>query len=132
MFCVYNWGVSQWIVNYQFAEMPDWKTMVLRYLVNYIFFTGWTNFFIVLNSCAMNVIDKNILTVKSSVIWVLCNFAKELQSRAEYPNCSKERKLYHQHGMVCLTLTPTENKERFKFKNMSWLCRQKIASCVQL
>lgn len=50
-----------------------------------LYFLHWLNklFFIVLNSCAMNVIDKNILTVKSSVIWVLCNFAKELQSRAE-------------------------------------------------
>lgn len=64
--------------------MPDGKTMVLRYLqIIFSSLAEQTFFFIVLNSCAMNVIDKNILTVKSSVCWVLSNFAKELQSRAE-------------------------------------------------
>jgi len=63
--------------------MPDGKTMVLRYLQIIFSSLAEQTFFIVLNSCAMNVIDKNILTVKSSVCSVLSNFAKELQSRAE-------------------------------------------------
>ena len=81
----------------------------------------------------MNVIDKNILTVKSSVSWVLCNFAKELQSRAEYPNRSKERKLYHRHGMKRLTLTRTENNERFQFlKHVMTLQTENRKLCAAL